>query len=533
MALQYDINKIFAELEQQVQEKKKQHNKIDETKENNPSQSPEDAPQTQKVAPATSKTTEDTNGGDEASKKIKDSPNSVDNGENPDKKNKSKNTKNTGEQGQGDGQGDEEKKKTESSNNTGNKGDGAGSGDKQNNEQTNSKNKDTSSKNLSNEKDKNNKSLNTGEQGQGDGQGDEEKKKTESSMDTGSKGKGVGSGDKQNPEQTDSGKNQKNNENEEDDYFITTNGKNPSKSKPKTTPEDLQKAVENLFEEKQKKQEEFKTQHRQEYLKKYILEIIKKIAAQHAGIDKQDGSETFDKKTILQHMLKHQNYKLLGDKYDLKDARYVQFFIDTSGVYGCGSNKIMHELMPEVISILERQGYECYIAACGNGFYQRDMVEDEYYGTRKTLEGYKTGKVSKIACPTPQTAAKMANEAEFSVILADFDGLSSICEMANLCQKDKVPYFLCTEDRYPWEDPTLHDWVDPNLCDYNPELVYDVSMDGNPTLEQYEDLQYYYNSCYDDEYEQDDSQEYDDYGQDDSQDYDDYEQDDSQNYDNY
>lgn len=399
MVFQYDINKIFAELEQQVQKKKKQHKKVDETKENNSIESPEDAPQTQEVAPATSKTTEDTHGGDEASKEAKDSPNSVDGGKNPDKENKSKKTKNTGEQGQGD----------------------------------------------------------------------EEK--------------------------------------QEEDYFITTDGKNPSKNKPKTTPEDLQKAVEELFEKKKKKQEDFRTQNRQEYLKKYILEIIKKIAAQHAGIDKQDGSETYDKKQMLQHMLKHQNYRLLADKYDLRDARYVQFFIDTSGVYGCGSNKIMHELMPEVISMLEKQGYECYIAACGNGFYERDMVEDEYYGTRKTLEGYKVGKVSKIACPTPQTAAKMANEAEFSVILADFDGLSSICKMANLCQKDKKPYFLCTEDRYPWENPTLHDWVDPDLCDYNPELVYDVSMDGNPTLEQYEDMQYY--DAYDD-YEQDDGYEYDD-----------------------
>ena len=380
MALQYDINKIFAELEQQARKKSKKHEKVDPTKENDPIESPEDAEQTQEVASATSKTTEDIHGGDEASKEIKDSPNSVDGGENPDKENKSNRTKNTGE------------------------------------------------------------------------------------------------------------------------------------NKPKTTPEDLQQAVEKLFEEKKKKQDDFKSQNRQEYLKKYILEIIKKIAAQHAGIDKQDGSETYDKKQMLGHMVKQQNYRLLGDKYDLRDARYVQFFIDTSGVYGCGSNKILHELMPEVISMLERQGYECYIAACGNGFYQRDMVEDEYYGTRKTLKGYKTGKVSKIACPTPQTAAKMANEAEFSVILADFDGLSSICEMANLCQKDKIPYFLCTEDRYPWEDPTLHDWVNPELCDYNPEFVYDVSMDGNPTLEQFEDRQYY------DDYEQDD---YENYEQDDSRDYDD------------
>ena len=466
MALQYDINKIFAELEQQARRKDKKHEKVDPTNENNPIESPEDAQKTQEVAPATSKTTEDTHGGDEASKEIKDSPNSVDDGENPDKENKSKKTKNTGEDGKGDGQGDEEKKKLESSKDTGSKGDGAGSGDKQDIEKKESDSKDSSSKGSSSKKDS------------------KKDKKSE----------------------------KKDDEKQEGDYFITTDGKDPSKNKPKTTPEDLQQAVEKLFEEKKKKQDDFKSQNREEYLKKYIFEIIKKIAAQHAGIDKQDGSETYDKKQMLGHMLKHQNYRLLGDKYDLRDARYVQFFIDTSGVYGCGSNKILHELMPEVISMLERQGYECYIAACGNGFYQRDMVEDEYYGTRKTLEGYKTGKVSKIACPTPQTAAKMANEAEFSIILADFDGLSSICEMANLCQKDKIPYFLCTEDRYPWEDPTLHDWVNPELCDYNPEFVYDVSMDGNPTLEQYEDRQYY------DDYEQND---YEDYEQDDGRDYDD------------
>ncbi len=423
MAFQYDINKIFAELEQQARIKSKKHEKVDLTKENDPIESPEDIPQTQEVAPATSKTSEDTHGGDEATKEIKDSPNSADDGENPDKENKSKKTKNTGEDGKGDGSGTEDKQ--------------------------------TSS---------------------------EEKKESD---------------DKKSKEEQD------------EDYFITTDGKNPSKNEPKTSPKDLQQIVEKLFEEKKKKEDDFKSQNKQAYLKKYIFEIIKKIAAQHAGIDKQDGSETYDKKQMLRHMLKYQNYRLLSDKYDLSDARYVQFFIDTSGVYGCGSNKILHELMPEVISLLERQGYECFIAACGNGFYQRDMVEDEYYGTRKTLEGYKTGKVSKIACPTPQTAAKMANEAEFSVILADFDGLSSICEMANLCRKDKIPYFLCTEDRYPWEDPTLHDWVDPELCDYNPELVYDVSMDGNPTIEQYEDRSDY-DDYEQDEYEQDNGRDYDD-----------------------
>ena len=452
MALKYDLNGIFADLEEQVKKTQKQYEEIDETKENESIESPEDAPQTQEVAPATSKTTEDIHGGDEASKEIKDSPNSVDDGEKPNKENKSKNTGKNG------------------------KGDVSGSGNKQ----------------SPNEKDEASKEIKDSLNSVYDGENPNKGNKSKNTKNTGKNGKGdvSGSGNKQSP-------------NEKREGF---GDKNLYKSNLKTTPEDLQQIVENLFKEKQRKQNQFKSKNKQEYLKKYIFEIIKKIAAQHAGIDKQDGSETYDKKQILQHMLKHQNYKLLGDKYDLRDARYVQFFIDTSGVYGCGSNKILHELIPIVINMLEKQGYECYIAACGNGFYKKDMVEDEYYNTRKTLENYKSGKVSKIACPTPQTAAKMANEAEFSVILADFDGLSSICEMANLCQQDKVPYFLCTEDRYPWEDPTLHDWVDPELCDYNAELVYDVSIDGNPTLEQYENE----NTQYYDDYEQYDDRDYND-----------------------
>ena len=71
MAFQYDINKIFAELEQQAQKKKKQRGKIDETKENDPIESPEDAPQTQEVAPSTSKTTEDTHEEAKRLKKLK------------------------------------------------------------------------------------------------------------------------------------------------------------------------------------------------------------------------------------------------------------------------------------------------------------------------------------------------------------------------------------------------------------------------------------------------------------------------------
>ena len=259
--------------------------------------------------------------------------------------------------------------------------------------------------------------------------------------------------------------------------------------------------VKKVFDDNDEKLMNLKRENIGEYLKQKVIQIIKDLSLKHAGIDKNDGVETFDKKEMMTHIFKYQNYKLLNDKYDLKDARYVQFFIDTSGVYNNSSNRLLNTLIPEVIKILEMQGYECNLAACGNGFYGKDMVEDEYYGTRKTLENYKAGHVSKIACPTAETAAKMANEAEFSIVLADFDGLSSICYMANLCQKDKVPYFLSTEDRYPWDDPTMHDWVDPDLCEYDMKKVYDVSAKGNPSLDEH-----YY-----DDYEDNDLDDYDDY----------------------
>ena len=81
MAFQYDIDKIFEELEQKARnmQKQKEEKNIEDV-ENNPIESPEDAPKTQEVAPATSKTSENTHGGDEASKEIKDSPNSAEGG---------------------------------------------------------------------------------------------------------------------------------------------------------------------------------------------------------------------------------------------------------------------------------------------------------------------------------------------------------------------------------------------------------------------------------------------------------------------
>lgn len=446
MKFVYDIDRIYKNLIDKYN-KKMDEKSIDEDIEKEQEEvvkSPEDAPETQEVAEPTSMESEDVHGGNESAKEIKDSPNPAENFDSESEKNI----------------------------------------DKEINEEKDSKEKD--------EKLKDTKKHNTLDELR--------KKKRKKKNEKRRKLKRKKKIEKEKlyyAEKELETKESDNEENEKDYNGEKSNNSSFQSSLKFDLNKNYDEIVKKIFDDNDEKLMSLKRENIGEYLKQKVIQIIKDISLKHAGIDKNDGVETFDKKEMMTHIFKYQNYKLLNDKYDLKDARYVQFFIDTSGVYNNSSNRLLNTLIPEVIKILEMQGYECNLAACGNGFYGKDMVEDEYYGTRKTLENYKAGHVSKIACPTAETAAKMANEAEFSIVLADFDGLSSISYMASLCQEDKVPYFLSTEDRYPWEKPSLHNWVDPYMCEYDMKKVYDVSANGNPSLEDY-DVDYY---DYDDDYD--------------------------------
>lgn len=444
MKFVYDIDKIYKNLIDKYN-KKMDEKSIDEDikkEQEEIVESPEDAPKTQEVAEPTSMESEDVHGGNESAKEIKNSPNPAENSDSESEKNI----------------------------------------DKEINKEKDSKEEDKKLKDT--------KNHNTLEELR--------KKKRKKKNEKRRKLKRKKKIEKEKLYYAEKELETKESDNEENEKSNNSSFQSSLKFDPNKNYDEIVKKV---FDDNDEKLMNLKRENIGEYLKQKVIQIIKDISLKHAGIDKNDGVETFDKKEMMTHIFKYQNYKLLNDKYDLKDARYVQFFIDTSGVYNNSSNRLLNTLIPEVIKILEMQGYECNLAACGNGFYGKDMVEDEYYGTRKTLENYKAGHVSKIACPTAETAAKMANDAEFSIVLADFDGLSSICYMANLCQKDKVPYFLSTEDRYPWDDPTMHDWVDPDLCEYDMKKVYDVSAKGNPSLDEH-----YY-----DDYEDNDLDDYDDY----------------------
>ena len=447
MKLEYDINKIYKDLVNKYKnEIEKKHEDIEKEQEEIV-ESPEDAPKTQEVAEPTSMESEDVHGGNESAKEIKDSPNPAENSDSESEKNI----------------------------------------DKEINEEKDSKEKD--------EKLKDTKKHNTLDELR--------KKKRKKKNEKRRKLKRKKKIEKEKLYYTEKELETKESDNEENekDYKDEKSNNSSFQSSLKFDPnKNYDEIVKKIFDDNDEKLMSLKRENIGEYLKQKVIQIIKDISLKHAGIDKNDGVETFDKKEMMTHIFKYQNYKLLNDKYDLKDARYVQFFIDTSGVYNNSSNRLLNTLIPEVIQLLEMQGYECNLAACGNGFYEKDMVDDIYYGTRKTLEDYRAGHVSKIACPTAETAAKMANEAEFSIVLADFDGLSSISYMSSLCNEDKVPYFLSTEDRYPWEKPSLHNWVDPYMCEYDMKKVYDVSANGNPSLEDY-DADYY---DYDDDYDDDD-----------------------------
>ena len=453
MKFVYDIDKIYKNLIDKYNKKMEQKS-IDEEIEKDIEkeqeeivESPENAPETQEVAEPTSMKSEDVHGGNESAKEIKNSPNPAENSDSESEKNIDKKINE-----EKDFKEDDKKLKDTKKHNT----------------LEELRKKKRKKKNEKRRKLKRKKKI--------------EKEKlyyAEKELEI---------------KESDNEENKK-------DYKGEKSNNSSFQSSLKFDPnKNYDEIVKRIFDDNDEKLMSLKRENIGEYLKQKVIQIIKDISLKHAGIDKNDGVETFDKKEMMTHIFKYQNYKLLNDKYDLKDARYVQFFIDTSGVYNNSSNRLLNTLIPEVIKILEMQGYECNLAACGNGFYGKDMVEDEYYGTRKTLENYKAGHVSKIACPTAETAAKMANEAEFSIVLADFDGLSSICYMVSLCQKDKVPYFLSTEDRYPWDDPTMHDWVDPDLCEYDMKKVYDVSAKGNPSLDEhyYDDYEDNYYDDYDD-----------------------------------
>ena len=220
-----------------------------------------------------------------------------------------------------------------------------------------------------------------------------------------------------------------------------------------------------------------------------IVETIKFIAKKYTGVVKGNNNTLYDTRKIAKHLLTCQEFKIPKDKFSKDECREVLFFLDTSG-----SMDWCLEGICKAIKILENQGFTCTICGAGNGFWEEDSDNDDY-NVREELLDLNVGKLAKVVRPSLETAIKMANTAIFSIIVADFDGLSDFVKLSEEVIPDKIPYFLSTEDRYSWDDPTEHDWVDPDYSCYPLERVF-------PIVE-YDDEEYEDDDYDDEEYEDD------------------------------
>lgn len=196
-----------------------------------------------------------------------------------------------------------------------------------------------------------------------------------------------------------------------------------------------------------------------------FLDVVKKIPSNNHVFGKQK----YDIRKICNHMITYQEYKIPKDTY-AKEVKTISIFVDTSGsMYYWGPS------IKKAIKMIITAGYKVDLYACGNGFEYGESLHDDSYHTRKQLKSISPdANIPYIACPNEKDAINMCNASEVSIIVADFDGLSSIVRVA--MGASKTPYLFSIEDRYSWRDPTEHDWVDPDFCEYpnSDQYVYNI-----------------------------------------------------------
>lgn len=209
----------------------------------------------------------------------------------------------------------------------------------------------------------------------------------------------------------------------------------------------------------------------QEQITLKMVAIIRRIAKGYTGLSKNCGFERYDENKIAKHLVSYRKDLIIKDKYTKNDSRVVEIYIDTSMSMYMYKNAIK-----ESVILLEKQGYTCVIRSCDNGFCNTYDLEKDDYEIRQMLEDIGVGVIPEICRPCEKRAIENCNNADFSIVIADFDGLSSIVRVARGCNKDKVPYLISTESRYSFKNPTEHIWVEKKYSTYDMSKVFDVSI---------------------------------------------------------
>ena len=175
--------------------------------------------------------------------------------------------------------------------------------------------------------------------------------------------------------------------------------------------------------------------------------------------DKGNRLGGWDGRAITKHYISGMLNRIPADRKRYGAVKQVTVAIDCSG--SCWT--YLNEINRAIRHIA--RFYNVQILDCSNGFnVDKDSTvsDKDPYDNRKRLEeafctNTRIKMHSVITTPSIETAAKIAEQSEAFIVLADYDGYTSICRMAQqVTNPAKHPWFLDLEERY--EDPSDHDW---------------------------------------------------------------------------
>lgn len=167
----------------------------------------------------------------------------------------------------------------------------------------------------------------------------------------------------------------------------------------------------------------------------------------------------WDGRKMVKHLLSKQLNRVPNDRKRTGACKTVVVAIDCSGscwAYLDIINKSLQKLS---------KTHKVVIVDVSNGFNRNEDVcahDADPYENRRRLEetfcdGSRIVMHSSITTPSVDTAAKLAEQSEAMIIVADYDGYRSIVESVNLIRNhSKYPWFVDLEERY--DDPSDHCW---------------------------------------------------------------------------
>ena len=202
-------------------------------------------------------------------------------------------------------------------------------------------------------------------------------------------------------------------------------------------------------------EKEAKTTHDKAAVTKAMEMVLKNTKGKS---DKGNRLSGWDGRAITKHYVSGMLNRIPTDRKRYGAVKQVTVAIDCSGSCWIYLNEINRALRHIA------RFYNVQILDCSNGFnVEKDSTvsDSDPYNNRKRLEEAFCGNRIKmhpaITTPSIETAAKIAEQSEAFIVLADYDGYMSICRMVQqVTNPAKYPWFLDLEERY--EDPSDHDW---------------------------------------------------------------------------